>query len=789
MKFTSAVDVVLALADAYFHLRDSNAAMECLTDDIIWVGMEEGEYYFGRDEVIAMLNEDIANHPAAYKTEMLNPPKVFSRADNWVTVVASGERRIDEEHCFTVRATADCVLTQNGWRINSLHTSVPNMAVEQFRLKMELTEEQRKQEMLMRGIPGGVAIYRLNCDGTVPTDYVSEGLAKSLGYTADEFLALLRKDARCNLVPEDVPGVMEKVMEGLKYNAPISVVYRVYNKQREPVRIRLDANIIEKKPRPGELAVLYAVHAIVSEAAEAALREQMLYRNLLDNMDIAYFESHADGSFYASERYYRYAASRVNPSELVNNSGPMETVHPDDIPILLRFFDEKKLKKNKISVTLRCRMTDGTYRWTEMMGIYEYAPDGHPVRQIGVFRDAENEWIEQNRRLTEALETARKAIQSKTEFFSRVSHDIRTPLNAILGFARIARDSPGRAPEYIAKILYSGEYLSGLIDDVLSMSAIENNLFTLHEDAADVRAFLIEIADMFEQTASQKGVRLVSDFSKTRSDPVLIDRLRLKQVYSNLLNNAIKFSAPGTTINWTVVHIPAKDGMDVVSTIRDEGCGMSEAFLSKLFQPFAQEPNPYSEKQPGTGLGLSIVKSLVDRMNGDIQVESRLGEGTTVTMRFHRLFAVTPASVPEKAPETENISLAGKRILLCEDHPLNREIAVYLLKSRGIIVEQAEDGLLGLEAFRASPVGWFDGILMDILMPEMDGMECTKRIRGLARPDAASIPIIAMTANAYEEDVKAAVDAGMNAHVAKPVDPEVLYATLSKWMSHAEASC
>ncbi|MEA5050521.1 MAG: transporter substrate-binding domain-containing protein [Oscillospiraceae bacterium] len=380
------------------------------------------------------------------------------------------------------------------------------------------------------------------------------------------------------------------------------------------------------------------------------------------------------------------------------------------------------------------------------------------------------------------VEAMQKSAEEQNRFFSNISHDMRTPLNAVLGFIRLARKDglPERQRrEYLVKAESSGALMLDLINDTLTMSKASSGKLDLHLEPVDTQAVGESITTPIHTLAAQKNITFVLDKSGYRPRTVLADRLALQKIFLNILNNAVKYTPAGGHV-WATVYDDPKDSPspDLVFVIRDDGIGISADFLPHLFEPFRQERRRGYE-YVGTGLGLSIVKKLVDRMGGTIGVESEKDKGTCFTVRLH-LPEVEKGADRQDGPAPAAGDIAGMRVLLCEDNELNRQIAVALLKDRGVEVDVAADGRAGLEIFSGSPDGCYGAILMDIRMPVMDGIEATKAIRALGRDDAKTVPIIAMTADAFADDVQRCLDAGMNAHLAKPIEPQALYLALSQ---------
>ena len=396
------------------------------------------------------------------------------------------------------------------------------------------------------------------------------------------------------------------------------------------------------------------------------------------------------------------------------------------------------------------------------------------------------------------LERAEAASRAKSEFLSRMSHEIRTPLNGIIGMSTIAMQNLGnsaKVEDCFEKVVMSSRHLLMLINDVLDMSKIESGKVELKLAVFDFRTFLGMFENLYHEQAHGKGVDyetvLVGDI------PVQLvgDSLRLNQILSNLLSNALKFTPAGGTVTLRVSRT-SDDGNNVHIRFEviDTGCGIAEKNYDKIFESFEQESADITHKYGGTGLGLAIVKNFIELMGGSISVKSELGNGSvfTVDLPFGKVKEKGETayfSDIDKQPDlvdsynVADYDFKGKRILLVEDNELNREIAMELIGATGACVESAEDGVQAVKAFEDSPVGYYDLILMDIQMPNMDGYEATRHIRTLGRPDACKVPIFAMTANAFAEDVEKSKEAGMNAHISKPLDVHAVYEKMKEYLA------
>lgn len=397
--------------------------------------------------------------------------------------------------------------------------------------------------------------------------------------------------------------------------------------------------------------------------------------------------------------------------------------------------------------------------------------------------------MEKKRLLEEALLQANKANRAKSVFLSNMSHDIRTPMNAIVGFTNLAInhiECREEVEEYLGKIQTSGKHLLNLINDVLDMSRIESGKIHLAEKPHSLSDVLHGLENILQADMNGKQLKFQMDIVNLENDEIYCDKLRLNQVFLNLLSNAVKYTETGGMISLKVIEKSgAPDGYgNYEFYIKDTGIGMSKEFISHIFEPFERERNSTISRIQGTGLGMAITKNIIDMMNGTIEVKSEQGVGTEVTVSFtFRLN--TGEKIDSSETKDGPISLEKKnfstgRILLVEDIEMNQEIAVAILSEAGYCTEVAENGQIAVDMIKNSDPGYYQLVLMDIQMPVMNGYEATQAIRKLENKELASIPILAMSANAFEEDKQEAIKSGMNGHIAKPIDVKNLFDTLSE---------
>lgn len=424
------------------------------------------------------------------------------------------------------------------------------------------------------------------------------------------------------------------------------------------------------------------------------------------------------------------------------------------------------------------------YRWVSVRVLYDASLASGEV--VLCFREVEEEkqnQLRQRRLLEESLQLARQNEASKQAFFRNMSHDMRTPLNAIIGSSQLARhhlEDPDRTAGYLARIDSSAHYLLGLINDILDMARMEHGQVQLENRQFDLRACVEECLETFRVQAETQKKHLEERFSAVQTQ-LMGDSFRIQQILNNLLSNAFKFTPEGGSVSLSVDQLESGEHTQYKFVVSDTGIGMSPEFLQRIFEPYAREMR-FSERQAaGTGLGMSITKSLVAQMGGEIQVESSPGQGSIFTVVLPFAAAEEPQTAPEKqTAQPAPLSLEGLHLLLAEDNEINMEITTELLSAQGVQVTQAWNGAEAVEQFQAAEPFFFDAVLMDMQMPVLDGCEAARQIRGLPREDAGQVPIIAVTANAFAEDLAATAAAGMDAHISKPIDFQALRETLER---------
>lgn len=477
-----------------------------------------------------------------------------------------------------------------------------------------------------------------------------------------------------------------------------------------------------------------------------------------------------------------------NFDELVENVAA--SMHPDYQEQFLKDFTRESLLGFYASGEVSRYMEhlqmgdDGAYHWTDTHVIRIENPYNQDVMQISLSRNIDKR-KKMQMRTQEALAMAKRANQAKSDFISRMSHDLRTPINAIMGMSEIASSNLGdneKVRECLGKIRASTRFLLSMISDILDMSMIEGGKLALTEKEFNFRDVVQGIVALLALEAEAKRLNLRVSIPGQVAEAFIGDELRLNQILLNLLSNAIQYTGEGGEVSLEAVQEDLHDGKALLELkVTDNGIGMSEEFQRVLFEPFEQESSTEGRVFEGSGLGLSITRNLVQLMGGTIQFESQQGKGSMFLVRL-------PFQVPKamEGGEEEGSGaleeFQGEHVLVVEDNEINLEIVQTFLESWNLDVDAAENGQVALEKFQDSQPGWYRLVLMDIRMPVMDGLTATRQIRGLSRPDAGIVPIMALTANASQEDIRSAQGVGLDAYLTKPIEMKLLHRKIKEFM-------
>ena len=471
-------------------------------------------------------------------------------------------------------------------------------------------------------------------------------------------------------------------------------------------------------------------------------------------------------------------------SEVINEkqiSDVMQFFHPSN----LKNYDPSKLTNMVIEVINRTSKEENYLSMTFVPTEVEGSIVKCGLLVFNDVTDQKKKELQANIELEDAYNKSQSASKAKTSFLFNMSHDIRTPMNAILGFADLIEkhlDEKDKCKMYLQKLKSSSSFLLSLINNVLDMARIESGQTEIVESVWNVNNFVSDLVSVFESSIKEKNLKFIK-FMDIKHENVYCDATRLRQIYLNIISNAVKYTPNGGEIKLIIKEIESgKEGYARFQTVvSDTGIGMSKEFLPHIFEEFSREKTTTESRVVGTGLGMPIVKTLVTLMHGTIEVESEQGVGTKFTVTLdHRIARKEEIKVEEEEIKDKDIvSYKGKRILLAEDNELNTEIAVTILEEAGFIVEHAENGQVCVDMIKNAKIGYYDLVLMDIQMPVMDGYKATETIRAINNP-RCDIPIIAMTANAFDEDKRKAYVIGMDGHIAKPINIPQLLETISK---------
>lgn len=689
-------------------------------------------------------------------------------------------------------------------------------------LAMDITQERAyEQEIIHKNYMLETIFTAMDCgvlchsvDGTRILN-INRAALKILGYKSKEELIATGFNMIAVSVVDEDKEKLRKSIEGLKKEGDsVSVEYRVQHPTGEILHVMGDVKLVKEN---GELFyqrfLLDCTEQKVQEKRERE-RTEKWHMEMLKALSIDYnlvcffdFDTGMGRLIRLDDCKNHVLASHFSNKQSLQDG--MESyistcVYEEDREIVRQAISQDKLKKELdenrmyyINYRVNC---NGELRYFQMK-IVRTGPGESSHGAVMGLRSVDEEIrteIEKQNQLEKALLQANEANEAKSAFLSNMSHDIRTPMNAIVGFTTLALthvDNRRQVEEYLKKIMTSGNHLLSLINDVLDMSRIESGKIQLEEKPYNLLDILEGLQSILQVDVDAKQLKLCMDIVDVQDEEVYCDKLRLNQLLLNLLSNAVKYTNAGGTVS---LRLAEKPGAPAGSAnyefyVKDTGIGMSEEFLSHIFEPFERERNSTISGIQGTGLGMAITKNIVNMMNGSINVKSEQNVGTEIRVALtFRLCSEEEESqaVKKKQPVVDGekqrdirkkkVNLHTGRILLAEDIEINQEIAVTILEEAGYQTEVAGNGQIAVDMLKQSKPGYYQLVLMDIQMPEMNGYEATKAIRRLENKELASIPIIAMSANAFEEDRQEALKCGMNGHIAKPIDVTKLFDTLDE---------
>ena len=643
-------------------------------------------------------------------------------------------------------------------------------------------------------------IYYVNTKNNKFIEYSASEEYRALGLprSGEDFISFSRERFESIIYPEDqerfLDGfVKEKIISELDAHGIYKLAFRLmFNGVPTYVQLKV-TRMIEKEGSHIVIGISSVDEQMKAmEAFEMAHHASITFGRVATALAGDYF------SIYVvdldTDRFVEYSATKEFDTLGVEKNGEdffnlsrrnmLRLIYEDDRERFMGTFYREKvmsiLERDKI-FTMKYRLVFGdTPVWVSMKATLLEDKDGrHLIIGTNNIEAQMEREAEYQRRVREARTSARN------DFLANMSHDIRTPMNAIVGYTNIAKSNKHK-PETVAdaldKIGSSSHYLLSLINDILDISKIESGKMQISYGPCDLAALFRRIEDITALQAKKKSLVINYCHDNICHYQVITDELRIEQIIINIVSNAIKYTPPGKTVDLIAEEVPSPGGKNKYRFIvRDTGIGIKEDYMPHIFESFTREERTTVNRIQGTGLGLAITAKIVEMMGGTISVKSKLGEGSEFTVELELEPFETDSQA--NAENSENIDLAGHRILLVEDNAINAEIARMILEQYGAEVQQAENGKIGLEALQEKGPGYYDAVLMDIQMPVMNGFEATKAIRALGGAYATALPIIAMSANAYDEDVRDCLAAGMNGHIAKPFNPDELMRILRRYIS------
>ena len=671
-------------------------------------------------------------------------------------------------------------------------------------LAMEPQEERLAREAIafMDAMPGGFLIYR--ADGDEEILYANRGLLRLLQCEdMAQFREMTGNSFRGLVHPDDLEQVEESIARQISashYDLDY-VEYRVIRRDGT-VRWIEDYGHFANIPSAGGIFYVFLGDATEKRDRLDLEREQIYQENrrrleVIEGLSINYesilyvdLDRDSIQPYRLSERTRVQFQEKLQPLSFQWYMADYTAVwvHPEDREMVARETSVERIRERLsrektfyINYRVICR---GELQFLQLRFVNVGGQASQLVMGYRRVDEEVRQEMEQKQTLSQALVNANLAVRAKNTFLSNISHDMRTPLNAISGFTALARRNLGdrqAVENYLSQVEAASQQLLDLIDKVLETTWLETNEAPAAEAPCSLKSIVQEICDFLQPQAEEKGIAFTVDLAGVEHDEVFSDQDLLHRLVMYLANNAVTYTKPGGQVSVTAQErgdMPGERGVYQL-VIRDTGIGISKSFLERIFEPFSREQNTTLSGIHGIGLGLTIAKSIVDRMGGALEVRSEPGQGSTFTATLHlrrqaRQAAAGPGGEGHPPPG------AGGRLRLVEDNEINREIETELLQDVGFTIDEAVNGAIAVEKVRASAPGEYDLILMDIQMPVMDGWQAAQAIRGLANPALASIPIVALSANVFQSDINKSLDSGMEAHLTKPIDIPALLKTIER---------
>ncbi len=705
----------------------------------------------------------------------------FERLENEIEESGSGNvayriRRRDGE----IRWVQDSTLLTD-WEGEPCYQCTLSDITEFVQQQNQIAKEKAELEKFAEKIPCGY--HRCSTDDGFRLEFVSDSFVETIGYAREEVLG---KSYIELVAPEDREYFMSHE-SALVDDGKVELAYRVVRKDGEIRWIKDSTVRISHGNKDAYQCILADITEFVNKQEEIAqkniklMQKKALSDILEQNMPSGYHRCKAEngcpfiyiGAHLTDIVGYTREEIETELGNLYKNS-----LWPEDIDVIHTYEDMIKMRgKGNVYDT-------SVYRVKHKLGGYRWVTDSTMFVDMGeesFFQSTISDITEYIEELNEAKKEAEASNLAKSTFLFNASHDIRTPMNAILGFANIIdnnTDNPHLVKETIRKIIQSSQTLMTLINDVLDLSRIEQGKEEVDEQLVDMQTHADKLYEMFVSEMQDAGITFNME-NDIRHPMVLGDELKLTRIAMNLLSNAKKFTPRGGTVTFGIAEKDYDgDGATYCLFVRDNGIGMSEEFQSHAFEQFEREHSSTDSGVTGSGLGLAIIKRFCDLMNGKCELKSKLGEGTEITV------AVPLKSAKDNSGQIENtfdeISFFGKRVLVVEDNEFNREIAKYVFEDMGFEVDMAENGVICIDRITAVPAEYYDLILMDVQMPVMNGYAATAEIRNLSDKAKSQIPIIAMTANAFDTDRQKCLEIGMNGHIGKPLEAERIIKEITK---------